>query len=61
MPDARTVDLAWNVDDGLLGRVLAALGPSRPTSFRFDSQDEYATVADVVRTVAVALDVPVDA
>jgi hypothetical protein len=59
--DAHRVELAWDVDDGVIGRILAAIGPSRPTSFLFDAHDEYAAVADAIRTVAAALDVPVDA
>ncbi|WP_227131198.1 hypothetical protein [Halorubellus salinus] len=58
--DERVVRLAWTTGDGLLASALDALGPSRPERFPFDSPNRYEDVAATFRTVADALDVPVN-
>ncbi|WP_323676502.1 hypothetical protein [Halorubellus sp. PRR65] len=59
-PDDGVVRVAWTTGDGLAARALDALGPNRPARLRFDATSRYDRVATAFRTVADALDVPVD-
>jgi len=59
-PVDRVVELEWRVGDGLATRILDAIGASRPERFALESREAYEPVAGGFRTVANALDVPVE-
>lgn len=59
-PADRVVELEWATGDGLASRLLDAVGASRPERFDLESQTDYEAVAAGLRTVADALDVPVE-
>ena len=59
--ERRRIDLRWGGEStgGLLRRVADAIGPTPPSSFRFDDDETFRSVAAAFELVGEKLDVPV--